>query len=120
MGILQLHLALIASYYVAEERMVRHYKRKVETREAYGDEALREALTRVRQGEPLLRVSKDLGISARTIRRKGEEPWRCSDGCKVNLVKRRRTEDFRTRSGNGEIHVWSHPDASTPPCIRHG
>ena len=53
--------------------MVRHYKRKVETRAAYGDEALREALTRVRQGEPLLRVSKDLGIPARTIRRHRDE-----------------------------------------------
>ena len=59
----------IASFYVAEERMVRHYKRKVETRAAYGDEALREALARIRQGEPLLRVSRDLGIPARTIRR---------------------------------------------------
>ena len=59
----------IASFYVAEERMVRHYKRKVETRAAYGDEALREALARIRQGEPLLRVSKDLGIPAPTIRR---------------------------------------------------
>ena len=53
--------------------MVRHYKRKVETRAAYGDEALREALTRVRQGEPLLCVSKDLGIPARTIRRHRDE-----------------------------------------------
>ena len=59
----------IASFYVVEERMVRHYKRKVETRAAYGDEALREALARIRQGEPLLRVSRDVGIPARTIRR---------------------------------------------------
>ena len=63
----------IASYFVAEERMVRHYKRNVEARATYGDEAQREALTRIRQGEPLLRVSKRLSIPARTIRRHRDE-----------------------------------------------
>ncbi|KAI0211337.1 hypothetical protein LSAT2_003836 [Lamellibrachia satsuma] len=39
-----------AERYLYEETVFRLYKRKVETRAAYDDEALREALTRVSRG----------------------------------------------------------------------
>ena len=71
-------------------KMVRHYKRKVETRAAYGDDAKQEALERVTQHViPLIRVSKDMGIPARTLRRhrnkKVKNPGLVQTGCKSIL-----------------------------------
>src|SRR5688572_18057122 len=48
--------------------MVRNYKRKT-TRGDYGNEKLTAALDAVRNGVPLIRVSKESGIPARTLRR---------------------------------------------------
>lgn len=48
--------------------MVRVYKRKSQRGE-YGEERLATALKAINQGMPLIRVSKEMGIPARTLRR---------------------------------------------------
>ena len=48
--------------------MVRNYKKKT-GRASYGSDHLLRALTAIQGGTPLLRVSKEFGIPARTLRR---------------------------------------------------
>ena len=48
--------------------MVRVYKRKSQ-RGDYGEERLATALEAIKQGMPLIRASKEMGIPARTLRR---------------------------------------------------
>ena len=49
--------------------MVRNYKRKTDVAKRYNDVALKNALESISQGTPLIRVSRQFNIPARTLRR---------------------------------------------------
>ena len=66
--------------------MTRRYKNA--NNGMYGDSMLQDALRLVKGGMPLVRVGKELGVPARTVRRQRDDPvtWEDTVGLSVDVA----------------------------------